>query len=562
MRRPGLKALLLTSLCGCATPQTKSIQLDPREVAAEEALQRELALTDQLEQQQRLTNLAYGILRQGTSLCPEAQVRAWGARFMTAAQYEGPWYVAARSIGLSDTVQVVSVARSSPADVAGLRIGDRLLAVKGQPIPQGVVNPESIGWEAVTGSSGVRAADTLEIVTDGVVRTLVVEAETACGYRATVVPQSELNAYADGRDVFVTSAMMRFAEDEELRVVLSHEFAHNAMEHISAMKRNATIGAIIGAIADGAIAASGGNSRGAYTALGAALGARKYSQEFEREADYVGMYFLARSDFPMERAPRFWRHMAQADPDAIGFASTHPTSAERFVLMRMAQDEIQSKQTAGLALLPEMREDARYVVDSSGDRLALSESEPGRAETEQAADAVVVSARDAPPSSPTAAGMKIPAIPVAESKLDPDSRADEELIDGIWRPAGSPGRWNDHPIPVLPEEASPQDVEHWVGAVEGVLPADLPKVTVRLYDRPTDEAEIGVVIYWFPQGPCSYVLERYELGDPWWRSRQVAESPECGGMGDLWLRSTETEIETIWFRPDGSLWFTSRLNED
>jgi hypothetical protein len=39
-----------------------------------------------------------------------------------------------------------------------------------------------------------------------------------------------------------------------------------------------------------------------------------FSQDFEREADYVGMYLLARSGRQVAGAAGFWRRMAQESP--------------------------------------------------------------------------------------------------------------------------------------------------------------------------------------------------------------------------------------------------------
>ena len=47
--------------------------------------------------------------------------------------------------------------------------------------------------------------------------------------------------------------------------------------------------------------------------------------------------------------------MAIANPGAIGLATSHPTSAERFVRIEQAVKEIEEKREEGRPLLPEMR---------------------------------------------------------------------------------------------------------------------------------------------------------------------------------------------------------------
>jgi predicted Zn-dependent protease len=150
--------------------------------------------------------------------------------------------------------------------------------------------------------------------------------------------------------------MMRFAQnDDELAVVVGHEIAHNAMRHLDAKKKNATLGAILGAVVDIAAATQGVNTGGDFTNMGAGIGAMSYSQDFEREADYVGMYLLALAGRSYENAADFWRRMAQESPGSIKYASSHPTSAERFVRLEQTVAEIRQKQDAGLPLVPVMK---------------------------------------------------------------------------------------------------------------------------------------------------------------------------------------------------------------
>jgi predicted Zn-dependent protease len=161
--------------------------------------------------------------------------------------------------------------------------------------------------------------------------------------------------------------MMRFAgSDDELAVVVSHELAHNAMRHMDAKKKNATLGAILGATLDVAAASQGVNTGGGFSQQGAQAGARSYSQDFEREADYVGMYILARAGRPYADAPNFWRRMGQESPGSIRYASTHPTSAERFIRLDKTVAELKAKLASGAPLLPEAKAPGAQAPDSAG----------------------------------------------------------------------------------------------------------------------------------------------------------------------------------------------------
>ncbi|MBI2876619.1 MAG: M48 family metalloprotease [Candidatus Tectomicrobia bacterium] len=55
-----------------------------------------------------------------------------------------------------------------------------------------------------------------------------------CKYSVGLTNSDAVNAFADGFHVILTSGMMRFAEkDEELALVVGHEIAHNALEHVT-----------------------------------------------------------------------------------------------------------------------------------------------------------------------------------------------------------------------------------------------------------------------------------------------------------------------------------------
>ena len=98
-----------------------------------------------------------------------------------------------------------------------------------------------------------------------------------------------------------------------------------------------------------AAAGAGVNTRGTFGSLGAQM----YSQDFEREADYVGMYILANSGIEREGVANFWRRMSIENPRSISYASTHPSSSERWVNIEAVNKEIDKKILESEPLLPE-----------------------------------------------------------------------------------------------------------------------------------------------------------------------------------------------------------------
>jgi Zn-dependent protease with chaperone function len=350
-----LPVLLPFILIACVGTTTQLAPLPQGAVEAEQEKQRELALVEYGQQQARLDDITFPMLARGTSLCPQDVGPRLGVRVATIHDYDREYQpAAARVLHLSsDTLTILSVSSAGATARAGFLPGDRIVAVGGKRVVQ------------VAGSAKAFTKLMAEYQGDREVSVLVqrgmephraaIRPDQVCDYGAVVVNSNELNAYADGKAIYLTSAMMRFVNDEELRIVVAHELAHNAMGHMKAKKKNSLFGALLGALGDLAMASRGVNTGGYYTSKGANIGAMTFSQDFEREADYVGIYALALADLPVTAAPNFWRRMAIADPKAIGFAHSHPTTAERFVRLEQAIGEVNQKIASKQALQPDLR---------------------------------------------------------------------------------------------------------------------------------------------------------------------------------------------------------------
>ena len=130
-----------------------------------------------------------------------------------------------------------------------------------------------------------------------------------------------------GRPVIVfTPALIAEARNrDELAFVLGHEAAHHISGHLARTRGNAMAGALV----LGTIAALGGapadNIRAAQD-LGAAVGARTYSKDFELEADALGTIIAWRAGFDPARGAEFFARLP--DP-GNRFLGTHPPNAAR-----------------------------------------------------------------------------------------------------------------------------------------------------------------------------------------------------------------------------------------
>ena len=109
-------------------------------------------------------------------------------------------------------------------------------------------------------------------------------------------------------------------------------------------------------------------TRGAYNQASISNAAgQAFSQEFEAEADYVGLYLMAHTNYSIADAPKFWRRMAAANPGSIkgSMNASHPATPYRMVALERAVTEIEKKRREGLPLLPE-RKDGKPFVPGEG----------------------------------------------------------------------------------------------------------------------------------------------------------------------------------------------------
>ncbi|NNK17270.1 MAG: M48 family metalloprotease [Sulfitobacter sp.] len=180
-----------------------------------------------------------------------------------------------------------------------------------------------------------------------VVRTVEPVAERECRARTQGVncdfnivvddrPGQPANAFQtldrQGRPVVAfTLALIGDARNEdELAFVLGHETAHHIAGHIARQQQNAVAGAVI---FSGLATLAGGGSEAVRTAqrLGAEVGARSYSKEFELEADALGTIITARAGFDPLRGAEFFTRIPDPGDKFLG---THPPNASRIDVVR------------------------------------------------------------------------------------------------------------------------------------------------------------------------------------------------------------------------------------
>lgn len=338
---------------GCAAPTTQRVKVSDAQTAAEAQKQMDMLVQDVMADRARLQQVHWKLSTTAYNLCGRT-AGAFGTDVMTLPKGDLAPSLA-RLYGISEQPTVSFVVPGSPAEAAGIKAGDRILTVDGIAASDSKAIGERLRQEQVIGRPVpvqlTRAGQTITVNPVPV---------KACGYPAVLQMDSQVvNAFADGERVMVTRGMMAFTRnDDELALVVAHELAHDSMRHIDAKKANAAGGLA----ADLALAIL---TRGAYRQSNMAnAAAQSYSQEFEAEADYVGLYMLASSGYSIDDAPKFWRRMATAFPANIkgSHSASHPSTSYRMVALEEAAKEIGQKRATGVALVPQRKDGKAFVA--------------------------------------------------------------------------------------------------------------------------------------------------------------------------------------------------------
>lgn len=334
-------ALILTALAGCSTvePVVALPSADADALRAEAIFQQEASLDRLRQQDGRVAAVSFRLNVANLDLCADKALLT-GMMLHHALQYGldiRP--VAMRHFGLTGRPAVLTVAPDSPAARAGVKVGDSLVAIDGVDFADGADRLDKAP-PAYDATSRARAlldraladgAGALTVERGGKRLSLTLSPVAGCAYEAQLTPSEDVSAWADGRQVVITTAFVRYAAtDDQLAVILGHELGHNVMKHRARIAGGGPAGALLG---------NAGTMRGGLLTV-------------EREADYVGLYLMARAGYDYAGARDFWRQYG-ADFGQSRYAQwSHPGSLERAANIAATIEEIRGRQAAGEPLTP------------------------------------------------------------------------------------------------------------------------------------------------------------------------------------------------------------------
>lgn len=321
MPRLFLTALLCGALNGCAGLDTRLPDIDAAALAVETERQETEALQQFEQDAGFLLNVGWPVLTANADLCPKTRLSI-GVKTHKLRNYPKRIREAAsRVLGADEHPRIFHIADGSPAALAGFKRGDIILNEKGVPAK---LSGESWDKDLEDGSISVKRGEDI--------LSLSVTPISTCNYNLRLSQSTAINAYADGRNITVTTGMMEFTQsDAELALIVGHELGHNTMGHVPKAILNYIL----------------------------SFGGTRYTRPFESEADYVGLYYLVRAGYSPKGVEDFWQRLSTVAPKSIHLAKTHPTYPERYLLIRAARDEILEKQKSGAPLIPNFNVDAK-----------------------------------------------------------------------------------------------------------------------------------------------------------------------------------------------------------
>lgn len=301
--------IALATGCAVRLPHDRATRESPFEPA-------EASARLYVERTARLLAVSHAIRAAGAPLCgdrigPILGVAAWRSN----PRFGRPFFDALERVYGIDagTVAVVAVVPDSPADRAGIAVGDQILRVGSREIQ----SDAALFDRVADFDSGPIPITVLRPTGETTVR---VAALTACAPVASLEIGDLMLSDRTGRNHFyVTTGFMRFARtDDELALVVAHEIAHqlDGMQFVTGPQR-------------------------------------------EVLADRLGLYLVARAGYDVSIAPDFWDRVAAEQPwslsedeDQYGWTRIPPHGhmASRAVAIRRLVAEIQAKSASGQPL--------------------------------------------------------------------------------------------------------------------------------------------------------------------------------------------------------------------
>lgn len=319
MLKTSLFALGLLALTSCASVKSRLPVPKQTAITVLANAQQERVFKSYLARAKRLNLVSHKVLAANADLCEKTRLDVGIVLHARKSYPKALRKGAAKVLGAGKTPSVLFVRdQENPAQFSKISPGDTIVNGAGKAVD---LDDKSVQDGLMRG--------VLKFKHKGQIQNLRVQTKSICDYPVRLKFSNAVNAYANGRAITVTTGMMNFVKsDEELALVLGHELAHNTMHHVRKSIWNTLV----------------------------SLNAHRFTRRFEAEADYVGLYYMARAGFDLKNVENFWQRLGVYAPNTIVKAKTHPISPERALAIVLTRDEINTKRANDAPLLPNYKD--------------------------------------------------------------------------------------------------------------------------------------------------------------------------------------------------------------
>lgn len=348
-----MRVLILTILLltGCATSAPKTAQPIVLSESVKEAW---VEKTEEwVSDLRRLDAVSSRILMKGIEYCKKLDHVApyIGARFWSNQLFAEELHQAILAkLNLGEELQFLSIAPLSPAEIAGFKIGDKIVTVNGQSVSKS----DDINKKIVESESNGNLIS-FDIRRDGEHKTISVSPVAACKSEIVLISEPGIYTVTNGETIQVSKGLVDFSEsDVEIAVIVSHQLAQNAL----GFKKKNNIYGVLGGLAGGiagitadvglALLTGGTYVNGTFTAIGweaGKLSAGSISAKQLKQADLDSLHLMVLAGYEIDQVSDFWLRIQEFNDGQHNnfLRNSHPFSRDRALAIEAVQKEYRGK---------------------------------------------------------------------------------------------------------------------------------------------------------------------------------------------------------------------------
>lgn len=370
-----------STLSACVTVATDIPRISQSDIVSATPAVQKTTIDAKLSRIDRVEAIAWPILVANADLCHDRRRDSFGIRLgndkTIRSLVDGLTLKQVRALGYNGEPVVLGVQPGSPADLAGLepgavpiKIGDTQIDGDFDQLSQALAEYNKARAKAKQADTPKAELEKLAVMfrqPSGDQLEAKLEPITVCNIPVSVGESDAVNASAGGRAINIRRGLLTYFEDDaDVGFIVAHEIGHVIGRHVRKQQRNSTVTgysfwgvpvALGAGLFDGFFAGPlerfGGLERPPGRQMMTRLNNRILgTREFEREADYLGMYIAARSGLDISGAEDVFAGFAKLSARSTYGENSHPVTADRMLALAAAREEIETKVLAKETLVP------------------------------------------------------------------------------------------------------------------------------------------------------------------------------------------------------------------